>query len=200
MFCLKVVQSNSAKWDHQIHCLPVDDWCISTGNITVCKEIFQSNANTDGEQYIGHVTSPEECIQLVQANCEWANIANVHENVLEDQSADCWCQKGDNLTPDDTSEYLNCWFGESNDIPSDSGAQSEGLLDFKNMEGFGAMIGSASDNVVVTVTASDLVILGLLLMNVLTLTILICRCKRNGKKMKYNYEAVALSENESLRN
>ena len=84
------------------------------------------------------------------------------------------------------------------------GAQSEGLFDFKNIEGIGAMIGSASDNVVVTVTAKDLLILGLLMVNVLSLTVLICRCTKNcngnRKKMKYDFEAVALSENESLRN
>ena len=87
---------------------------------------------------------------------------------------------------------------------TDSGAQSEGLLDFENIEGIGAMIGSASDNVVVTVTAKDLLILGLLMVNVLSLTVLICRCTKywngNRKKMKYDFEAVALSENESLQN
>merc|ERR1719295_1738670 len=93
---------------------------------------------------------------------------------------------------------------EFGDIDSDSGAQSEGLLDLKNIEGFGAMIGSASDNVVVTVTAKDLLILGLAMVNVLTLIVLICRCtkclKGDGKKKtKYDFEAVAvLSENESL--
>ena len=87
-------------------------WCIPTGTVPECKEIFRNNENTDGEQYIGHVTSAEECIQLVQANCDWANIANVHEDVFANDSADCWCQKGDNFAPDDTSEYLNCWFGD----------------------------------------------------------------------------------------
>ena len=63
---------------------------------------------------------------------------------------------------------------------ADVGAQSEGLFDFKNIEGIGAMIGSASDNVVVTVTANDLLILGLTMVNVLSLILLICRCKRIG--------------------
>ena len=83
-------------------------------------------------------------------------------------------------------------------------AQSEGLLDFKNIEGIGAMIVSASDNVVVAVTEKDLLILGLLMVNIFTLILLICRCTRycngNGEKTKYDFEAAALSENESLRN
>ena len=57
----------------------------------------------------------EECIQLVQANCDWANIANVDATVLTGESGACWCQEGNDLTPDDSSEFLNCWFGQSND-------------------------------------------------------------------------------------
>ena len=102
----------------------------------MCKEIFQSNANTDGEQLIGTVTSAEECIELVQANCEWANIANVHENVLKNESADCWCQNGDDLTPDDTSGYVNCWFGETNSTAPPDGTElcADGFQNNANTE------------------------------------------------------------------
>ena len=65
------------------------------------------------------MTSLKECIDVVQANCDWANIANVHENAFTNDSAECWCQKGNDMTPDDTSEYLSCWFGESNDTMTD---------------------------------------------------------------------------------
>ena len=104
-----------------------------------------------------------------------------------------------------TKERKDCTgASETTASTTDSGAQSEGMLDFKNIEGIGAMIGSASDNVVVTVTAKDLLILGLAMVNVLTLIILICRCTKNwngnGKKTKYDFEAVPLSENESLQN
>ena len=69
----------------------------------------------------------EECVQLVQEKCEWANIANVNDAVLTGQSASCWCQNGDDLTPDDTSSYLNCWFGEGNDTDF-STTESDGVF------------------------------------------------------------------------
>ena len=93
-----------------------------TGNVTECTQIFRNNENTDNEVFIGFVTSWEECIHLVQANCEWANIANIHESILANQSAACWCQNGNDFTPDNSSEYLNCLFGES------TGTQTEGLF------------------------------------------------------------------------
>ena len=99
---------------------------IWTDILAQCKEVFRNNANTDGEQFIGNVNSPEECIQLVQANCDWANIANVHEDVFANESASCWCQKGDDMTPDNTSSYLNCWFGEINTFnTTESGGMSD---------------------------------------------------------------------------
>ena len=93
---------------------------------------------------------------------------------------------------------------EFGDIDSDSENGFGYDFDTRNIEGFGAMIGSASDNVVVTVTAKDLLVLGLAMVNVLTLILLICRCTKclkgdEKKKTKYDFEAVAvLSENESL--
>lgn len=87
---------------------------------TGCEEVFRNNANTDGEEYAGHVSSVEECVQLVQEKCEWANIANVDaDELLTGEAADCWCQKGNDMTPADSSAYLNCWFGESSDTQSD---------------------------------------------------------------------------------
>ena len=77
----------------------------------LCKEIFQNDANKDGEQFVGIVTSADQCIQLVQANCDWANIANVHADVGDSEAAGCWCQKGNDMTYDDKSEYINCLFG-----------------------------------------------------------------------------------------
>jgi len=56
----------------------------------------------------------QECVDLVQEQCEWANIANVDANALvTGEAAECWCQKGNDVTPDDSSKWLNCWFGES---------------------------------------------------------------------------------------
>ena len=70
---------------------------------------------------MGYVTSPLECILLVQDQCEWANIANIHESMLADESAECWCQRGDDKTPDNTSEYYNCWFGPAEFTTTDGG-------------------------------------------------------------------------------
>jgi len=89
----------------------------------LCKEEFQNNANNDDEEYAGQATSMEECIQLVRANCDWANIANVHEAVGDNEAADCWCQTGNNMTYNNTSEFISCWFGEST---SDTVVQSAG--------------------------------------------------------------------------
>jgi len=86
-----------------------------------CQEVFRNNANNDGEQYVGQATSMDECMQLVQENCDWANIANVQSKVddLRDgEAAECWCQNGDDSTPDNSSYWLNCWFGESLNYPT----------------------------------------------------------------------------------
>lgn len=82
-------------------------------------EWIRNNENTDGEQYAGEVSSMEECVELVQTICEWANIANVHEDVFHGEAGmygaqtDCWCQQGDDKTVDEWEEYMNCWFEPS---------------------------------------------------------------------------------------
>ena len=86
-------------------------------------EIFRNLENTVGEEYVGDVNSLQECIELVQAECEWANIANVDDDVLHGAYGDCWCQKGNDKTSDETSEYINCWLGPtdlSGAFPSES--------------------------------------------------------------------------------
>ena len=57
----------------------------------------------------------EECVQLVQEKCDWANIANVNVDGFTGffKSATCFCQKGNDLTSNDTSSNFNCWFGET---------------------------------------------------------------------------------------
>ena len=91
-------------------------------------EWIRNNWNTDGEQYVGHVTSLEECVDRVQANCEWASIANVHENAADGSYASCWCQHGDDQTHDGSASYLNCWFdgvsGDSNGYHSNQTSSS----------------------------------------------------------------------------
>ena len=84
-------------------------------------EWISNNWNTDGEQYVGNVSSLEECVDLVQANCSWANIANVHESVVNGSDADCYCQHGSNDTHDGNSSYLNCWFDGVSGGDTDSG-------------------------------------------------------------------------------
>ena len=101
---------------------PTDPTCPTTTTATSdpttteCKKTFKNNANNDGEEYAGQATSMEECMQLVQDRCGWANIANVQSKVddlREGEAAECWCQNGDDSTPDNSSYWLNCWFGES---------------------------------------------------------------------------------------
>jgi len=72
-------------------------------------EWIRNNWNTGGEQFAGHVSSLEECVELVEDMCEWATIANVHENAADGYDADCWCQTGNYGAHDSQSEYLNCW-------------------------------------------------------------------------------------------
>jgi len=86
----------------------------------------RNNANTDGEQFVGYVTSTDECVELVQEYCDWANIANVHENAAHGAYADCWCQSGNDQTHDGSEVYLNCWFGDE-DSSSEDDSDSYGF-------------------------------------------------------------------------
>ena len=73
---------------------------------------FRNNYNADGELYVGNVHSLEECIDLVQEHCVWANIAQIDENAAYGGMGDCWCQVGNNQTHDASIPYLGCWLGE----------------------------------------------------------------------------------------
>ena len=58
---------------------------------------------------------------------------------------------------------------------------------------------SVLDTVTISVTGKDLLIFALLILNVVSLVILMCKCIKcwNGKKVKYESVSV-LSENESV--
>ena len=79
-------------------------------------EWIRNNANTDGEEFVGYVTSLDQCVEMVQQNCSWASVANVHEGVLTGNTyAGCYCQYGYDQTYDNSSSYLSCWMDGSGD-------------------------------------------------------------------------------------
>ena len=64
---------------------------------------IQSDSNTAGQQNIGDAASPDDCIAMVLAQCPTATIANIDTS----GSGGCWCQYGENPTPD-SSGYMSC--------------------------------------------------------------------------------------------
>ena len=86
-------------------------FAIATKGDPQCDWI-KNNYNSFGEEYAGTVDSLDECVDLVQANCPWANIANADSNVAYGQEGGCWCQHGNDKTVDDWSYFLNCWIDE----------------------------------------------------------------------------------------
>eukprot|EP00961_Rhodomonas_salina_P094893 1276652-Rhodomonas_salina.1 len=69
-------------------------------------EWIRNNYNTEGELYVGDADSQQECIELVRRDCPWATIANF---AGASGSGECWCQEGNDRTPDETSAYESCW-------------------------------------------------------------------------------------------
>ena len=51
---------------------------------------IESNSNTDGEQSVGQVSSPSECIAKVLDECPGFEIANLPANGV----GECFCQQG----------------------------------------------------------------------------------------------------------
>ena len=62
---------------------------------------IESNSNTDGEQSVGQVSSPSECIAKVLDECPGFEIANLPANGV----GECFCQQGGSPVPD-SSGYL----------------------------------------------------------------------------------------------
>ena len=62
---------------------------------------IESNSNTDGEQSVGQVSSPSECIAKVLDECPGFEIANLSANGV----GECFCQQGGSPVPD-SSGYL----------------------------------------------------------------------------------------------
>ena len=62
---------------------------------------IESNSNTDGEQSVGQVSSPSECIAKVLDECPGFEIANLPANGV----GECFCQQGGSPVPD-SSAYL----------------------------------------------------------------------------------------------
>jgi len=63
----------------------------------------QNNANTEEEVELeGTVASHDECIDRVLQECPDATVANMGLD------GSCWCQAGDNMTEDTTSDYDSC--------------------------------------------------------------------------------------------
>ena len=57
---------------------------------------IESNSNTDGEQSVGQVSSPSECIAKVLDECPGFEIANLPANGV----GECFCQQGGSPVPD----------------------------------------------------------------------------------------------------
>ena len=53
-------------------------------------------SNTDGEQSVGQVSSPDECIEKAMDQCPGFEIANLPEYGV----GECWCQQGASPLPD----------------------------------------------------------------------------------------------------
>ena len=71
---------------------------------------IQSDNAWAGQDLLGHVDSPQECITLVQAKCEKATIAQV----WQDGEGDCYCQYGpkSKLKPDGEG-WMACHLSDS---------------------------------------------------------------------------------------
>ena len=82
---------------------------------------IESNSNTDGEQSVGQVSSPAECIAKVLDECPGFEIANLPANGV----GECFCQQGGSPVPD-SSGYL-C--GNQPTTPS-SRRRVEGTVNF----------------------------------------------------------------------
>ena len=69
--------------------------------------------------------------------------------------------------------------------------------DLRHFQMSDAMNNAAMDTAIISISSQDLLILALLILNVVSLTILVCKCTKcwNGEKVKYEAVSV-LSENE----
>merc|ERR1740120_285301 len=89
------------RWDY---CDPeTDDQLDNQDKWDTC-EWVRSNSNTDNEQNIGHAKNPQQCIEMVRANCPDASIANFPLS----GEGDCWCQYGPEPIAEFDSDYNSC--------------------------------------------------------------------------------------------